>query len=446
MGDDDGGSDNHSRPQKKSFKKDELKAKKKAFLARKECIKKKTMELSVLCEVKACAVILGPDGKIETWPENRSDVQDVIDLFKKDCLNNKKRKHNNNDHGCKKKQVLGGDEGAVENFLKKVENKLDQVKKRIKEIKTKDQETGSASEFGNPLSGGIPPNAWPPKSSQNLSSYFNAGMLGFGNQLPGNIMSSTPGYFGGFPSNVEGMHLGPVVSSEPMSQLGFQSEQYLPCSLQLQSSNAASFYMTQSLHMPYSTGHTPYSMGFQQNCIDNSDNSFWTESLIFQETSSSNPTMETPCCFDYKVDEIHGFEQARQIPLSFDQCDPGFELAADEMSSLNQTMETPCLFDYQVDEIHGFEKARHIPLSFDQYGTEFELSTTENDRSNTRVEWTENQICTTQPSPQSSCFSVTSMTLPEEDELDVLLELQQNAPTLDCFNPDFGLMGTLGFS
>ncbi|KAL2454187.1 MADS-box transcription factor 56-like [Abeliophyllum distichum] len=51
---------------------------KKSFKTRKESIKKKTMELSVLCDVNACAVIIGPDGSIETWPEDRNHVQQVI--------------------------------------------------------------------------------------------------------------------------------------------------------------------------------------------------------------------------------------------------------------------------------------------------------------------------------------------------------------------------------
>lgn len=52
MADDDGGLENQSGPETKKFKKDVLRAKKKAFLIRKECRKKKTMELSFLCNIK----------------------------------------------------------------------------------------------------------------------------------------------------------------------------------------------------------------------------------------------------------------------------------------------------------------------------------------------------------------------------------------------------------
>ncbi|XP_022860886.1 flowering time control protein FCA-like [Olea europaea var. sylvestris] len=149
--------------------------------------------------------------------------------------------------------------------------------------------TRPAAELGNPLRGGIPPNAWPLASSQNLGSHSNVGMLGFGNQLParsGDIVSSTPGSIGVLPGNVDGMHSGPVVSSVPMSQMSWPqvpsvgqqvspiqrppSGQHLPSSLQLQPLNAASFSKTQSLNgshtqlgQMHSTGHSPHSQAIQ---------------------------------------------------------------------------------------------------------------------------------------------------------------------------------------
>lgn len=57
------------------------KAKSLSYKKRKECIKKKTMELSVLCDIKACVVILEPDGQIETWPENLDNVRDILNLY-----------------------------------------------------------------------------------------------------------------------------------------------------------------------------------------------------------------------------------------------------------------------------------------------------------------------------------------------------------------------------
>ncbi|KAK3013057.1 hypothetical protein RJ639_009657 [Escallonia herrerae] len=42
------------------------------------------MQLATLCDVKACTVIFGPDGGVETWPEDPSRVKSVIDMLK-DC-------------------------------------------------------------------------------------------------------------------------------------------------------------------------------------------------------------------------------------------------------------------------------------------------------------------------------------------------------------------------
>ncbi|XP_059643250.1 agamous-like MADS-box protein AGL103 [Cornus florida] len=55
------------------------------FKKRRECLKKKTMELSVLCDINACMVCVGPEGEIETWPENPSNVKKLIDVYKENC-------------------------------------------------------------------------------------------------------------------------------------------------------------------------------------------------------------------------------------------------------------------------------------------------------------------------------------------------------------------------
>ncbi|KAA8541785.1 hypothetical protein F0562_022937 [Nyssa sinensis] len=57
-------------------------ARKVSFKKRKESLKKKTMELSILCDIKACTVCLGPNGEVDTWPENPSDVKAVIEMYK----------------------------------------------------------------------------------------------------------------------------------------------------------------------------------------------------------------------------------------------------------------------------------------------------------------------------------------------------------------------------
>lgn len=58
---------------------------------RKECIKKKTMELATLCGINACAIIYGAHGEIESWPENPKTVKAIIKQFKELTNNPYKR-------------------------------------------------------------------------------------------------------------------------------------------------------------------------------------------------------------------------------------------------------------------------------------------------------------------------------------------------------------------
>ncbi|KAK3212707.1 hypothetical protein Dsin_017413 [Dipteronia sinensis] len=52
-----------------------------SFNKRKSTLKKKAAQLSTLCDVEVCMVCFGPDRTVETWPENRSDVLDLIGKF-----------------------------------------------------------------------------------------------------------------------------------------------------------------------------------------------------------------------------------------------------------------------------------------------------------------------------------------------------------------------------
>ncbi|KAL2529287.1 uncharacterized protein Fot_21888 [Forsythia ovata] len=128
------------------------KAMKKSFNTRKESIKKKTMELSVLCDVKACAVIIAPDGTVETWPENRNHVQEVIEIYK--TCDRKRKRPQELDHGSKKKQnvcfVSNQIQGPTnQELLKMIDVKLAQVKKRIQFLKSSDQIQGSNQDGSN---------------------------------------------------------------------------------------------------------------------------------------------------------------------------------------------------------------------------------------------------------------------------------------------------------
>ncbi|XP_043694613.1 agamous-like MADS-box protein AGL82 [Telopea speciosissima] len=60
------------------------------FQKRKKGLKKKTYEFSTLCDVDACLIIFGPKQgnrliEPETWPENREDVLNIIERFRKNC-------------------------------------------------------------------------------------------------------------------------------------------------------------------------------------------------------------------------------------------------------------------------------------------------------------------------------------------------------------------------
>ncbi|KAL2505525.1 Uncharacterized protein Adt_21146 [Abeliophyllum distichum] len=95
------------------------KAMKKSFKTRKESIKKKTMELSVLCDVKACAVIIAPDG---TGKGNGRQE-----------LDHESKKYQN---GC---FVSNQNQGPTnQEFLRMIDVKLAQVKKQdsVPEVRT----------------------------------------------------------------------------------------------------------------------------------------------------------------------------------------------------------------------------------------------------------------------------------------------------------------------
>ncbi|KAK6787074.1 hypothetical protein RDI58_015599 [Solanum bulbocastanum] len=51
----------------------------KSYQVRKECIKRKSMELATLCDIKVCTVITSPNGELQTWPDNLNAR--VLDLY-----------------------------------------------------------------------------------------------------------------------------------------------------------------------------------------------------------------------------------------------------------------------------------------------------------------------------------------------------------------------------
>ncbi|GAA0148638.1 hypothetical protein LIER_08026 [Lithospermum erythrorhizon] len=97
------------------------KADKLRFKKRKDCIMKKARELSVLCDIKVCALVIDPDNEtIQTWPENRLHVQEIL----KECAFNNKKVGK---FVQKNKQTTS--------ILKMVDEKLEYVNKRIECLK-----------------------------------------------------------------------------------------------------------------------------------------------------------------------------------------------------------------------------------------------------------------------------------------------------------------------
>nr|GMD01273.1 agamous-like MADS-box protein AGL81 [Ipomoea batatas] len=58
------------------------KAMKTKYENRKTSILKKSRELSTLCDVQVCVIVVSPDGKLETWPDNLNDVKAVLSAVK----------------------------------------------------------------------------------------------------------------------------------------------------------------------------------------------------------------------------------------------------------------------------------------------------------------------------------------------------------------------------
>ncbi|KAJ8567713.1 hypothetical protein K7X08_019921 [Anisodus acutangulus] len=115
------------------------KYKKLNYIKKKETIKKKTRELSILCGIKACAILVGPNKEVDTWPENPTDLKTIIQSYKKSLINGKK------------KVKVNGDQ-SKESLLVKLNSKVAAVEKRIEFLKmvnngngVVDDVTGSSS-------------------------------------------------------------------------------------------------------------------------------------------------------------------------------------------------------------------------------------------------------------------------------------------------------------
>ncbi|WMV28898.1 hypothetical protein MTR67_022283 [Solanum verrucosum] len=62
------------------------------YKKKKETIKKKTRELSILCDIKACVILVDPDGEVDTWPENPTDFNPIIQSYKENLFHGKRKR------------------------------------------------------------------------------------------------------------------------------------------------------------------------------------------------------------------------------------------------------------------------------------------------------------------------------------------------------------------
>ncbi|KAK9136580.1 hypothetical protein Sjap_007174 [Stephania japonica] len=90
------------------------------FLKRKKNQKKKLYELTTLCEVEAFMICFGPNGEVDTWPEDPRELRRVLDRYMR--IEKSKRE----------KRVMGVAD-FVDARKKKLEGELKRVKKENEE-------------------------------------------------------------------------------------------------------------------------------------------------------------------------------------------------------------------------------------------------------------------------------------------------------------------------
>ncbi|KAK4853440.1 hypothetical protein QYF36_009275 [Acer negundo] len=156
-----------------------------SFNKRKSILKKKSAQLSTLCDVEVCMVCCGPDRTVETWPKNRSDVLDLIgkkgirsikipserakpvfnwpldEKRKLDEKLNKKRKNPEDDELVKNYDpgsVISAWDGRLDRFSEEelvglcgcLDSKLQELRVQIRVIQMKKKEKAPVVELQNP--------------------------------------------------------------------------------------------------------------------------------------------------------------------------------------------------------------------------------------------------------------------------------------------------------
>ncbi|KAH0746099.1 hypothetical protein KY285_007756 [Solanum tuberosum] len=105
----------------------------KSYQGRKECIKRKSMELATLCDIKVCTVITGPNGELQTWPDNFDACKKVLDLYSQNLKPKKKHKESST---LVPEPELEEEQGEKD-LLTLVESKLAAVNRRIRFLDNK---------------------------------------------------------------------------------------------------------------------------------------------------------------------------------------------------------------------------------------------------------------------------------------------------------------------
>ncbi|KAK3008465.1 hypothetical protein RJ639_013294 [Escallonia herrerae] len=100
-----------------------------SYVRRKACIKKKAMELSTLCDVKAFSICLSPAGDFETCPENPNEVHAIVNMYrdKKKLEAGKSLKEMADDGGF----LNGSSQESLHDLYTQIEVKIKVVEERI---------------------------------------------------------------------------------------------------------------------------------------------------------------------------------------------------------------------------------------------------------------------------------------------------------------------------
>ncbi|KAL3538014.1 hypothetical protein ACH5RR_001380 [Cinchona calisaya] len=120
-----------------------LKTKSQSYKKRKEFITKKTTELSVPRDVKACVVVCEPnEKKVETLPKNPENVREIINFYEDFSSKNSSNKRDS-DPTIKAENpdddtwLMGMSEQSIQDILREVDLKIEAVAKRIDFLKRK---------------------------------------------------------------------------------------------------------------------------------------------------------------------------------------------------------------------------------------------------------------------------------------------------------------------